>query len=395
MDHFTVDQRQLYVQQQIPTVSTWYRTDSTPQRCRICGDTTKNKHFGTVSCSACSAFFRRTVAFGKSYQCTREKACDIRADEPRHQCRFCRFQRCIQMGMVISAVSIQRPKESTSTSDGFLQQLLHCRRAIYVNRYRSTLKAYAGQHKLIRFGKQNPNFLHTTLAAHSEYAVLREYLRSSGFPEIGIDGIQLEVLVQSFFYNWVCFTSALNTCRNNGHETNHAYFVDESHVSINEDALELYHKTCWLNDPVLVARVSFDTLKTAVNAAIKFSKARLDEAEMTVICHLMALRKAQTLFPENTNIQLSINLLFENLREHYEENYEDFALRLGSLILMIQEIEYVHQNFNEYVVILNLNGYDSVLDKIREMQRRTESVSSTPSVEIHDTNTLPTTMMAI
>ncbi|KAI6229373.1 Nuclear receptor domain-containing protein [Aphelenchoides besseyi] len=394
MNSFTIDQHQRYVQQ-TPTVSTWHRNDSMTQRCRICGDTTKNKHFGTVSCSACSAFFRRTVAFGKSYQCTREKECDIRADEPRHQCRFCRFQRCIQMGMVISAVSIQRPEESTSTSDGFLQQLLHCRRAIYVNRYRSTLKAYAGQHKLIRFGKQNPNFLHTTLAAHSEYAVLREYLRSSGFPEIGIDGIQLEVLVQSFFYNWVCFTSALNTCRNNGHETNHAYFVDESHVSINEDALELYHKTCWLNDPVLVARVSLDTLETAVNAAIKFSKARLDEAEMTVICHLMALRKAQTLFPENTNIQLSINLLFENLREHYEENYEDFALRLGSLILMIQEIEYVHRNFNEYVVILNLNGYDSVLDKIREMQRRTESVASTPSIELSAMNTPPTTMMAI
>lgn len=77
-------------------------------------------------------------------------------------------------------------------------------------------------------------------------------------------------------------------------------------------------------------------LKVAVNAAIKFHKARLDEVEMTVICHLMALRKgnqpcfwlnptlflAATLFPDNVHIQASINSLFESLREHYEENYE-------------------------------------------------------------------------
>jgi hypothetical protein len=45
--------------------------------------------------------------------------------------------------------------------------------------------------KLIKFGKSDPNFLHTTLATHAEYAVLREYLRSSGFPEIDIDGPKL------------------------------------------------------------------------------------------------------------------------------------------------------------------------------------------------------------
>jgi hypothetical protein len=330
-----------------------------------------------------AAFFRRSVAYAKSYVCTREKECSIRSDEPRHQCRFCRFQRCVVMGMCISSVTIQpRPEEHASFIDNPLQQLLHCRRGMFVNRYRSTLKAYAGQHKLIKFGKSDPNFLHTTLAVHAEYAVLREYLRSSGFPEIDIDGTKLDQLTQAFFYSWVCFTSAANTCRNNGQETNHAYFVDESHVRINEDALERYHKTCWLTDPALVARVSFDVLKVAVNAAVKFHRARLDEAEMTVICHLMALRKASILFPDNVHIQANINALFESLREHYEENYEDVAIRMGNLILLINEVEYVNRNFNEYVVILNLNGYDTVLDKIRERQEQTDSATSTPKLEL-------------
>jgi hypothetical protein len=47
----------------------------------------------------------------------------------------------------ISAVTIQpRPEEHGSIVENPIQQLLHCRRAMFVNRYRSTLKAYAGQH---------------------------------------------------------------------------------------------------------------------------------------------------------------------------------------------------------------------------------------------------------
>jgi hypothetical protein len=46
---------------------------------------------------------------------------------------------------------------------------------------------------------------------------------------------------------------------------------------------------------------------------------------------------------------------------------------MGNLILLINEVEYVNRNFNEYVVILNLNGYDTVLDKIRERQQKTDS----------------------
>jgi hypothetical protein len=39
---------------------------------------------------------------------------------------------------------------------------------------------------------------------------------------------------------------------------------------------------------------------------------------------------------------------------------------MGTLILLINEVEYVNRNFEEYVVVLNLNGYDSVLEKIKQ-----------------------------
>jgi hypothetical protein len=34
-----------------------------------------------------------------------------------------------------------------------------------------------------------------------------------------------------------------------------------------------------------------------------------------------------------------MNQLFENLRTHYTENFDDFATRLGNLILLTNEIE--------------------------------------------------------
>lgn len=47
-------------------------------------------------------------------------------------------------------------------------------------------------------------------------------------------------------------------------------------------------------------------------------------------------------------------------------NFLDIAIRMGTLILLINEVEYVNRNFEEYVVVLNLNGYDSVLEKIKQ-----------------------------
>uniref|UniRef100_A0A1I7SCP9 Nuclear receptor domain-containing protein n=1 Tax=Bursaphelenchus xylophilus TaxID=6326 RepID=A0A1I7SCP9_BURXY len=105
-------------------------SDGFQSACPICGDGAWNKHFGVLCCNACAAFFRRTVALRKTYLCVRGKRCDVVSGEPRHMCKFCRFQRCIWNGMCINC-------ELTFLTVTFrLEELVVC---LQNNGYRSIL----------------------------------------------------------------------------------------------------------------------------------------------------------------------------------------------------------------------------------------------------------------
>lgn len=76
--------------------------------CLVCASEARNQHFGAASCRACAAFFRRTVVLKCRYTCSGRGACNLetRASfirrfslEKRRMCRYCRFQKCRQVGM--------------------------------------------------------------------------------------------------------------------------------------------------------------------------------------------------------------------------------------------------------------------------------------------------------
>ncbi|CAJ0931520.1 unnamed protein product, partial [Mesorhabditis belari] len=81
------------------------------QRCLVCDTVTSGFHFGAVSCAACSAFFRRTIAERREYTCRAEGSahlkCEISAEQ-RCYCRACRLQKCIDVGMDPIAVQPHR-----------------------------------------------------------------------------------------------------------------------------------------------------------------------------------------------------------------------------------------------------------------------------------------------
>ncbi|GMS96662.1 hypothetical protein PENTCL1PPCAC_18837, partial [Pristionchus entomophagus] len=81
------------------------------QKCAVCEVMTNGFHFGAVSCAACSAFFRRTVAENRSYVCRKEGdehlKCPIN-QSARCYCRACRMQKCLIAGMDPSAVQPHR-----------------------------------------------------------------------------------------------------------------------------------------------------------------------------------------------------------------------------------------------------------------------------------------------
>lgn len=68
--------------------------------CGVCGDVAKSMHFGGLSCDSCKAFFRRSVQNNahKGFTCPYEKKCVI-AVSSRKACQYCRFQKCLSIGM--------------------------------------------------------------------------------------------------------------------------------------------------------------------------------------------------------------------------------------------------------------------------------------------------------
>ncbi|VDK18300.1 unnamed protein product [Anisakis simplex] len=92
--------------------------------CAVCGDVSDGPHFGAFACRACAAFFRRTVTLKLEYRCRADSECNIDT-LARNMCRSCRFQKCLMVGMVATAVQNTRDgigKRSSSSSKLYLDK---------------------------------------------------------------------------------------------------------------------------------------------------------------------------------------------------------------------------------------------------------------------------------
>ncbi|XP_029906738.1 probable nuclear hormone receptor HR38 [Myripristis murdjan] len=78
-------------------------TAQTEGRCAVCGDNASCQHYGVRTCEGCKGFFKRTVQKNAKYVCLANKDCPV-DKRRRNRCQFCRFQKCIAVGMVKEVV---------------------------------------------------------------------------------------------------------------------------------------------------------------------------------------------------------------------------------------------------------------------------------------------------
>ena len=72
--------------------------------CPVCGDKVSGYHYGLLTCESCKGFFKRTVQNKKVYTCVADKSCQIDKTQ-RKRCPFCRFQKCLSVGMKLEGES--------------------------------------------------------------------------------------------------------------------------------------------------------------------------------------------------------------------------------------------------------------------------------------------------
>jgi nuclear receptor subfamily 4 group A protein 2 len=73
------------------------------QLCAVCGDNAACQHYGVRTCEGCKGFFKRTVQKNSKYVCLAEKNCPV-DKRRRNRCQYCRFQKCLAVGMVKEVV---------------------------------------------------------------------------------------------------------------------------------------------------------------------------------------------------------------------------------------------------------------------------------------------------
>jgi nuclear receptor subfamily 5 group A protein 3 len=81
--------------------------DLIEEMCPVCGDKVSGYHYGLLTCESCKGFFKRTVQNKKVYTCVAERSCHIDKTQ-RKRCPYCRFQKCLEVGMKLEAVRADR-----------------------------------------------------------------------------------------------------------------------------------------------------------------------------------------------------------------------------------------------------------------------------------------------
>ncbi|XP_062852101.1 LOW QUALITY PROTEIN: peroxisome proliferator-activated receptor alpha a [Trichomycterus rosablanca] len=78
--------------------------------CRVCADRASGFHYGVHACEGCKGFFRRTIRLKLEYdKCIRN--CKIQKKN-RNKCQYCRFHKCLSVGMSHNAIRFGRMPQS-------------------------------------------------------------------------------------------------------------------------------------------------------------------------------------------------------------------------------------------------------------------------------------------
>lgn len=129
------------------------------------------------SCEGCKGFFKRTVRKDLSYACREEKSCIIDKRQ-RNRCQYCRYQKCLAMGMKREAVQEERQRtkdrdQSEVESTSSLHADMPVERILEAEKRVECKTEHQGNYEVRVWSVYSSNFVKTnkTLSWHFQNAV--------------------------------------------------------------------------------------------------------------------------------------------------------------------------------------------------------------------------------
>ncbi|EDO32192.1 predicted protein, partial [Nematostella vectensis] len=316
--------------------------------CAICLDKATGQHYGVTSCEGCKGFFKRSVQNKKDYTCRNlTKDCPI-DKRHRNRCQYCRFQKCIQAGMIKEdAIPCKmRRTSSTSSCSSVLSSATTAAQVKPTKEYIEVIDELIGIYKLDNQscddcpGCKETGMKEKTLAHLTQLAEQQLVRCASWFKHLkllkGICELDQQTLVTNV---WVELMLA-NLIKESENLENKAKLCDGQILDF---------------ETAEITGIG-DILQRVVQMAAKFREFQLEKVE--IVCMKMIILLNPDL-PGLQNQQLIEQLqdkVHSALQEHINLAFPREPNRFGNILLRLPELRSIGTKSLERLFMLNLTG---------------------------------------
>ncbi|XP_075585256.1 retinoic acid receptor RXR-alpha-B isoform X2 [Dermatophagoides farinae] len=308
--------------------------------CAICGDRASGKHYGVYSCEGCKGFFKRTVRKDLFYACREERSCIIDKKQ-RNRCQYCRYQKCLQMGMKREAVQEERQRtkekndnevESTSNynHDLLLQQIREAEMRIDI--------------KL-----RKERITDITDAVKQQVAQLFEWARMiPHFSELHLDD-QVSLMKSGW---------------------NELLIAEFAHRSIEADKVLVLSNGFYINEQAAKSTGIGEVFQRVLTELVsKMREMQMDKTEIGCLRSVVLFNSEMKNLKSVSNVEQYRDKVYAALEEHCKSHYPNQPGRFAKLLLRLPPLrsiglKCVDHLFVKQLGLLNKNIDDYILENL-------------------------------
>ncbi|XP_041373329.1 retinoic acid receptor RXR-alpha-B-like [Gigantopelta aegis] len=326
-------------------------------RCIVCSDRASGFHYSAFSCEGCKGFFKRTVQKKLTYTCKNNQSCVINK-YTRNSCQFCRFRKCLRMGMKRDAVREDRspggkhrkrqrteetgsqfssfPADHTDLNDSLIESLVAARP--------DTFPAYEGSQPDISSTISVNDLMHY---AYAELKYIIEWAKKvPGFRDLDMPD-QMALLKSSFM--------ELNVLR-------------LAYRSMGMDNTVKFCEGIVLSsDYIFSMGWGSELIGATIEFASRLAETHIDRTEFCILnAIVLTYPDAIGIKDKLTIVQLQTRFL-DALQRYIKHHYPSDTRKYGKMLLRLPSLRTVSAKAAERFLSLTLDGSIQLNDLVLEM----------------------------
>ncbi|KAL2301494.1 hypothetical protein Nmel_010880 [Mimus melanotis] len=353
--------------------------------CAICGDRSSGKHYGVYSCEGCKGFFKRTIRKDLVYTCRDNKDCLIDKRQ-RNRCQYCRYQKCLAMGMKREAVQEERQRsrersenEAESTSSGSedmpVERILEAELAVepkteaYSDVGTESSVRATGITCSQRWGATNDPVTNICHAADKQLFTLVEWAkRIPHFSDLTLEDQVIllragwnELLIASFSHrsvsvqDGILLATGLHVHRSSAHSAGVGSIFDREELRVFPDAFQ------WRGWSLIVCSPMSPTHRVLTELVSKMKDMQMDKSELGCLRAIVLFNPDAKGLSSPSEVESLREKVYATLEAYTKQKYPEQPGRFAKLLLRLPALRSIGLKCLEHLFFFKLIG-DTPID---------------------------------